>query len=428
MDEPNERPHVVIIGAGFGGLAAAAELRDDPVDITIVDRANFHTFLPLLYQVATAGLNPADVAHPIRGIVQRQGNVRVRRGTVVGVDWEARQLEVETEAGPLAPLGFDHLIVAAGSTANFFGIPGAAELGFPLYALDDATALRNHVLACFEAADADSLLLDSGILTFVVVGGGPTGVEVAGALAELFSHVLRRDFGALEVGHARVVLVEMAESLLLNFDGSSQGHALDALRERGVEVVLGDSVEEVTATEVALSSGRRIASHTMVWAAGVRANDVASTLDVDVGRGGRIDVGTDLSIPGRSHAYAIGDIANVPVPGEEAWVPQLAPAAQQAGRHAARQIRARLAGRPTTEFRYRDKGIMATIGRRSAVAELPFGIRLSGTLAWFAWLGLHLLTLVGFRNRLSVFLNWAWNYATWDRGPRLILGTRRRPT
>ncbi len=415
------RPRVVVVGAGFGGLAAVAELADAPVEVVLVDRRNHHTFLPLLYQVATAGLNPADVAHSIRAIVQRQRNVSVRLGEVVGVDWDAREVQLEGQP----PLGFDHLIVAAGSTANFFGIPGAAEHGRPLYALDDATALRNHVLGRFEAADADPALIDDGALTVVVVGGGPTGVEVAGALAELFSQVLRRDFGRLEVARARVVLVEMAGSLLANFHETSRWHALDALRARGVEVRLGESVVSVTETRVELSSGVTLPAHTLVWAAGVAASPLAARLGVEVGRGGRIDVMDDLSIPGRPDAYAVGDVANIG--GPDGMLPQLAPVAQQSGRHAARQIVRRIEGRPTLPMHYRDKGTMATIGRRSAVAELPFGIRLSGTIAWFAWLGLHLMTLVGFRNRLSVFLNWAWNYFTWDRGPRLILG-RGRPS
>lgn len=425
MSELERRPRVVVVGAGFGGLATVAGLAGTGVDVTLVDRHNFHTFLPLLYQVATAGLSAADVAHPIRGIVQRHRNVTVRAGTVVGVDWDERHLLVDADGEHLAPLGFDHVVLAAGSTASFFGIPGAEEHGFPLYDLDDASALRNHVLGRFEAADADRSLIDDGALTFVVVGGGPTGVEVAGALAELFSQVLRKDFGALEVARARVVLVEMADSLLVNFSEPSRWHALDALRARGVEVVLGDSVRSVTGREVELASGRTIPSHTLIWAAGVRANPVAAVAGVATGPGGRIEVDTHLAIPGRPDAYAIGDIAQIP-DGRGGFLPQLAPAAQQSGRHVAHQILARIDGRPTTPMRYVDKGIMATIGRRSAVAELPLGVRLRGTAAWLAWLGLHLVTLVGFRNRLSVFLNWAWNYLTWDRGPRLILGARRR--
>lgn len=415
------RPRVVVVGAGFGGLAAVRQLADAPVDVVLIDRHNHHTFLPLLYQVATAGLNPADVAHPVRGIVQRQRNVSVRLATVTGVDWSRR--EVHVDGGE--PVRFDHLILAAGSTAHFFDTPGAAEFGFPLYALEDATALRNHVLERFEAADADPTLVDDGALTVVVVGGGPTGVEVAGALAELFSQVLRKDFAGLDVLRARVVLVEMADSLLGNFRAASRWDAFDALRARGVEVRLGESVDAVHETEVHLSSGTVVAAHTLVWAAGVQASPLASALGIPVGRGGRIDVARDLSVPGHDGVWAIGDVANIP--SRRGPLPQLAAVAQQSGRHVARQIVRRLDGRGTRPMRYLDKGIMATVGRRAAVAELPFGVRLSGTLAWWAWLGLHLVTLVGFRNRLSVFLNWAWNYFTWDRGPRLILG-RDRPS
>ena len=418
---------MVVVGAGFAGLAAVDELAGAPVRVTLVDRANFHTFLPLLYQVATAGLNPADVAHPIRGIVGRHPNVRVRQASVVGVDWDDRALHLERESSPLAPLGFDHLVVAGGSTVSYFGIAGAAENAFPLYSLEDATVLRNHVLSCFEAADVDPERADDGLLTFVVVGGGPTGVEVAGALAELVDQVLTRDFPWLRADRSRVrvVLVEMADSLLLAFGSPSRQHALDALRERGVEVLLRESVESASDREVVLASGRAIPSSTLVWAAGVRGAALAEALGVPLGRGGRIDVDSDLSIPGRTDAYAVGDIANIPDVRDGGMLPQLAPVAQQSGRHAARQILARIEGRPTRPVRYVDKGIMATIGRRAAVAELPLGLRLSGTPAWFAWLFLHLVTLVGFRNRLSVFLNWAWNYFTWDRGPRLILGRRR---
>jgi NADH dehydrogenase len=340
---------------------------------------------------------------------------------VTGVDWVQREVCVDGGGS----IGFDHLILAAGSTAHFFGVPGAAAYAYPLYALEDATALRNHVLERFEAADADPSLIDGGAMTVVVVGGGPTGVEVAGALAELFAKVLRRDFAGLDVLRARVVLVEMADSLLANFGEPSRWHALDGLRERGVEVHLGETVDAVHETEVHLSSGTVLPAHTLVWAAGVQASPLAGVLDVPTGRGGRIDVAPDLSVPGRDGVWAIGDVANIP--GRDGPLPQLAAVAQQSGRHAARQILRRLDGSGSRPMRYRNKGIMATIGRRAAVAELPFGVRLSGTIAWWAWLGLHLVTLVGFRNRLSVFLNWAWNYFTWDRGPRLILG-RDRPS
>ncbi len=411
------RQHVVVIGAGFAGLEVARHLDHAPVDVTIIDRNNFHQFQPLLYQVATAGLNAADVAYPVRGLFQKQRNVAFRQATVTGVDWDRRAVLLDGQP----ELAFDHLVVAAGSTTTFFDTPGAEACAFPLYALPDAIRLRNHVLERFEAADVDRGLVADGALTFVVVGGGPTGVETAGALAELFSKVLSKDFRTLDVGAAKVVLLEMADHLLPPFRPPSRRHALDALRARGVDVRLGQRVAEVTERAIVLGDGSTLPAHTLIWAAGVRANALADALGLDQARGGRIVVGPDLMVSGHADVYAIGDIAHI-ADGTSA-LPQLAPVAMQSGRHVAAQIRRRIDGLPTVPFRYRDKGTMATIGRRAAVAELPFGIKLSGTLAWLSWLGLHLIYLVGKRNRASVLLGWAWNYFTWDRGPRLILRT-----
>jgi NADH dehydrogenase len=276
------------------------------------------------------------------------------------------------------------------------------------------------VLSCFEAADREPSLVEDGALTFVIVGGGPTGVEVAGALAELFDKVLRKDFGRLEVDRARVVLVEMADRLLGPFHRTSQRHALEALAARGVEVRLGEAVVDVTACAVRLRSGSVIPAHTLIWAAGVRANPLADALGLEQAGGGRLVVGPDLAVPSQPNVYAVGDVAASP--GRDGKpLPQLAQVAIQGGRHAAHQILRRIDGRPPTSFRYTDKGTMATIGRHAAVAELPGRIRLKGPIAWLAWLGLHVIMLMGFRNRLSVLLNWGWNYLTWDRGPRLIL-------
>lgn len=418
----NGRTNVVVVGAGFGGLAVARGLADAPVEVTLVDRNNFHTFQPLLYQVATSGLNPADVAYPVRGIFQRQRNVRFRRATVTGVDWEARQVLVD--AG--GPLPFDRLVVAAGATVNDFGIPGVADHGFPLYVLPDAVRLRNHILGRFEAADADPDAVEDGALTFVVVGGGPTGVEVAGALVELIDKVLHRDFrgSRFDIRRAHVVLVEMVDDLLPPFKEGSRRYARRTLAQRGVEVRTGTTVEAVTPTRVRLGDGTELPAHTLVWAAGVKAGDLAGALAVPTGRGGRIEVEPDLRIPGHPDAFAIGDIAFVD-DAERGMLPGVAQVAMQSGHHVARLIQRELVGEGDAHepFRYRDKGSMATIGRRSAVTELGHGVRLTGTPAWLAWLGLHLLYLMGFRNRVSVFVNWAWNYLTWDRGARLILGS-----
>jgi NADH dehydrogenase len=410
----------VIIGAGFGGLAAARELEGDAVDITIIDRNNFHTFQPLLYQVATAGLNVADVAYPVRSVFQRRQHVAFRQGTVTGIDWATREVLFDGSA----PVPFDHLVVAAGSATNYFGTPGAEEYGFPLYSLEQAAALRNHVLRRFEAADADATHRRDGSLNFVVVGGGPTGVEVAGALAELIDQVLARDFHTMDARQARVILLEATDRLLAPFSVRSQTFARRVLSWRGVDVRLGSQVAEVRADEVVLKSGEVIPTQTLIWAAGVQANPLAARLEVETGRGGRIVVAPDLSIVGRTDAYAIGDIADIRSEAngnpDGPRLAQVAQVAIQGGAHAGRQIHRRLAGEPTEPFRYHDKGTMATIGRRAAVAELPFGLKLTGMLAWLAWLGLHIVYLMGMRNRASVFLNWAWNYFTWDRGPRLI--------
>lgn len=418
----NERTRVVVVGAGFGGLATAEGLAGSSVEVTIVDGNNFHTFQPLLYQVATSGLNPADVAYPVRGIFQRHDDIGFRRAVVTGVDWAGGAVRLSSGAD----LPFDRLVVAAGATVNDFGIPGVAEHGFPLYVLPDAVRLRNHILGRFEAADADPTVVDDGGLTFVVVGGGPTGVEVAGALAELIEKVLHRDFrgSRVDVTRARVVLVEMADALLPPFHPSSQRHARQTLMERDVEVRTGTSVAEVTATRVSLESGEEIPAHTLVWAAGVKAGALAAALDVPTGPGGRVSVEADLRLAEHPEAFVIGDMAAID-DGDGGLLPGVAQVAMQSGAHVADLIRREVAGAGDVHepFRYRDKGSMATIGRRSAVTELPHGIRLSGTVAWFAWLGLHLVYLMGFRNRISVFVNWAWNYLTWDRGARLILGS-----
>lgn len=413
-----ERPHVVVVGAGFAGLDCATELAPGAVDVTVVDRNNYHTFQPLLYQVATSGLSPSDVAYPVRGIFRRCPNVSFRQGMVEGVDWE--RCELCLEGG--ARLGFDYLVVATGAATNWFGVPGAEQHALPLYSLADAISIRNHVLAQFEQAEWERSedQVAEGRLTFVIVGGGPTGVEMAGALQELFDHVLARDFPHLDPSAARVVLVEMADVLLASFSETAQRHAATQLRRRGVELALGKKVAEVTGEEVALASGERLKARTVIWAAGVRAGGLADRLGVEQTMAGRIVVNADLSIPGHAGAFAVGDIAAIPGPGG-AVLPQLAQVAKQSGAFVGRRI-LRMPGERARAFRFRDPGTMATIGRNAAVADLPLGVRLTGRVAWLAWLLLHLLFLVGFRNRLSVLVDWAWNFLTYERGPRLIVG------
>ncbi len=411
------RPKVVIVGAGFAGLDCAKRLVGEPVDVTLVDRRSFHTFQPLLYQVATAGLSASDVAYPVRGIFQGAPNIAVRLAPVTGVDLDRRLVGLAD--GP--PLPFDHLVLAAGATARWFGVPGAEEHGFPLYDLADAIRLRNHVLSQFEAADADPTLVERGALTFVVVGGGPTGVETAGALTELFAMVLTKDFPRLDVGRARVVLLEMGDAVLAPFSERARRHGHEQLAARGVELRLGERVTCVQPLQVSLAGGEVIRTCTLVWAAGVRANPLADATGLAQAAGGRIVVGRDLRVPGHPQVFVVGDMAAVSGAGDR-LLPQLAPVAKQSGRFVGAEIAREAQGLGGQgRFRYRDRGTMATIGRGAAVADLPLGINLTGMPAWMAWLFLHLLLLAGFRNRLSVFISWAWNYLTYDRGPRLII-------
>ncbi len=416
---------VVIVGAGFAGLAAARALIGEPVEVTIVDQRNFHTFQPMLYEVATAGLEPGDVAYPIRVIFGKARNVTFRFGRVTGVDWERRQVLLD-EADPLP---FDSVIVASGATAKFFGIPGAAEFSFPLYTLTDARSLRDHVLRRFEEADADPSRAGEGPLTFVVVGGGPTGVEVAGAMAELLDVAVRHDGFRFDRSLGRIILVDGLDRLLTPFKPSAAAYAADTLRGRGVELRLGRMVKKVTESCVELDDGTEIPTSTVIWAGGVTVEDtVASRLSLPSGPSGRLRVEADLSVAGHEHAYAVGDAAAVPWgPGAkdpDAICPQLAQVAMQSGAHAARQVLLRTEGRPTEAFRYHDKGIMATIGRRAAITQFPRGAIIRGTLGWLAWLGLHIVYLIGFRNKIVVLVNWSWRYLSWGSGPRVIVGDK----
>ncbi len=416
-----QRPRVVIIGVGFGGMNAAKELENEKVEVTVIDQHNYHTFLPLLYQVATSALNPADVAYPARGIFRRKRRVLFRQGTVIGVDWEQRQVLLEGED----PVEYDHLIIAAGARANYFGVPGAEEFSFPLYSMTDALQVRNYLLGLFEAADARNDLIRAGVLNIVVVGGGATGIETAGAISELIEEVLEADFHDLDVHRSRVILVEQGDSLLPAFDPVLRNYAKAQLEHKGVEVRLSTPVEEVGKDYVLLGEdGGYIPTRMVIWGAGNQASALAENLGVARARGGRIVTNPDCSVPGRPNVYAVGDVAAIP-DGSGGHLPGLAQVAIQSGRHAARQILRTIRNQPHTVLHYRDKGIMATIGRKSAVAQLTNGTTLTGYPAWAAWLGLHLVYLVGMRNRVSVSVNWAWSYVTWDRGPRLILETPR---
>lgn len=408
-------PHVVIVGGGFGGLAAAKRLAGEACRVTVIDHRNFHTFQPLLYQVATAGLEGESITHPIRGIFHGRANVDFHLGKVEGIDLDRRELL--TAAG--SRIGWDRLVLAAGTITADFGVPGVVEHGFGLKSLADALRLRSHLLRQFELTDANPRDSRDGALTVVIVGGGPTGVELAGALAELFSVVLAKDYPRLDFSRARVVLVEATDRLLSTFHARLGAHAYRTLTSRGVDVVLGTSVEQVTATSVRLASGDTLEAKTLVWAAGVRPHPLAASLGLPLHPSGRVLVDASLRVPGRDDVFVIGDLAGA-THRRGVLFPQVAPVAMQQGRHVAAEILRSSAGRRPRRFRYHDKGSMATIGRNDAVVELPGHVTITGYPGWLAWLGLHLVYLIGFRNRASVLVDWTWNYLTYDRGARII--------
>ena len=394
------------------------------MSVLLIDANNFHTFQPLLYQVATAGLESDAISQPVRAIVRRgrrSGNARVRMGRVEAVDLAAKTVELDDGA----VVGYDTLVIAAGAVAHHFDVEGVVDHTLTLKHLEDALAIRARILDLFERAAADPSAISDGALDIVVCGGGSTGVELAGALRELYSKVLVKDFPELPVADARIVLVDQADRLLAAFSPQSARRAKRTLERRGVEVRLGVGVASVHADRVELSDGTVIPAGTTIWTTGVKAEPLADTLGTPTGSGGRLVVEADLSVPGHPDVFAIGDIALMLGP-KGVPLPQVARPAMQAGKHVARQIIRRLEGHPTKRFRFHDRGQMATIGRHDAVTELPGGLRFGGPTGWLAWLGLHLVYLVGFRNRLNVFLNWTWNYLTYDRGSRILRERERR--
>lgn len=402
----------MVVGAGFAGMAAVEELAAAPVEVTLVDCAGFHTFQPLLYQVATGGLNAGDIAYPARGSLQHQANARFHLGRLSGVDWEARAIQVDDEAVP-----FDYLVLAFGAGTNYFGVEGAAEHSLPIYTIAQARAVRDRTFYALERAAERP---GRRSLHLVVVGGGPTGVEMAGTLAELRNGLLPASFPELSVGEVHVVLVEQLDHVLSAFHPRLRDYAASELERRGVELRLGQAVSEVRPESVVLASGEVLEQAVTIWAAGVKVGGPAGQLGLEQAKGGRLAVGPDLRVAGHPEVFAVGDLAGAMVDGEP--VPQLAQPAIQGGRHAARQIGRLIEGRPTEGFSYDDKGIMATIGRRAAVVQLPRGLKVQGTAAWWAWLGLHVVLLMGRRNRLSVLGNLAWRYVNWPRSVKVIVG------
>ena len=409
------RPRIVIIGAGFGGLMAAKTLKGAPADVTLIDRHNYHLFQPLLYQVATAGLSPAQIAAPVRSILRGQSNVTVRLGRVTGVDMAARRVELEKESLP-----YDWLIVATGARHAYFGHDDWEQFAPGLKKIEDATAIRREILMAFERAENAADNERHRLLTFVVIGGGPTGVEMAGAIAELAKTALAKDFRHIDPRQTRVILVEAGPRILTSFPESLSASAVRALARLGVETKINAAVTECDAAGV-VAGGERIDTDCVIWAAGVAASPAARWFRADADRAGRVKVDSDLTLPGHPEIFVIGDTAVVagkdgkPVPG-------VAPAAKQQGVYAAKAIRARLEGRPAPKpFRYVNVGNLATIGRSSAIADFGW-LRVSGLLAWLLWGVVHIFFLIGFRNRLSILIEWIWAYLTFQRGARLITG------
>jgi NADH:ubiquinone reductase (H+-translocating) len=415
MDWHAPSKRVVIVGGGFGGLSATKALTKQPFEITLIDRNNYHLFQPLLYQVATAGLSPADIASPIRGILRHQKNAKVILADVSGIDTARREVIADGRRIP-----YDSLIVATGARHAYFGHDAWASVAPGLKTIDDATYLRRRILLAFEKAETESDPDERRkLLTFVVIGGGPTGVEMAGAIAELARRALASDFRSIDSRCARIVLLEAAERVLTPFDPSLSEAARKSLEQLGVEIRLGQPVTDCTADGVNVG-GEFIATRTIIWAAGVMASPAGRWLGAESDRAGRVKVAADLSVPGMPNVFVIGDTANV-IGADGNPLPGVAPVAKQQGQYVARLLIARRRGKSIDPFRYRDLGTLATVGRKSAVVQMG-RLRFSGFFAWMLWSIAHIYFLIGFRNRFVVALNWAWSYITFERGSRLITG------
>lgn len=413
-------PRVVIVGGGFGGLSAALGLARQPFDVTLIDRNNHHLFQPLLYQVATAGLSPADIASPIRHILNGQRNATVMLADVSGVDVRSKQVIADGRRIP-----FDYLVLATGARHAYFGRDDWARFAPGLKSIDDATHLRQRILLAFERAEMEHEAAERRrLLTFVVVGGGPTGVEMAGAIAELAKRALAADFRSIDPRCARIILVEAAPRILTPFTEALSEAARRSLEQLGVEVRLGEAVSECNCEGVTLGH-EFIGARTIIWAAGVMASPAGRWLGAETDRAGRVKVRADLSVPGHPDIFAIGDTAAA-TGADGTALPGVAPVAKQQGDYVARALIARHKGRTMPAFRYRDFGSLATIGRKRAIAQMG-PLHLSGFTAWLLWSVAHVYFLVGFRNRFTVGLNWAWSYVTFERGSRLITGLYARP-
>jgi NADH:quinone reductase (non-electrogenic) len=416
---PNERPRVLILGGGFAGVGAAQKLKDAEAEVVLVDRHDYHTFQPLLYQFASGLLEQTAVGHSLRDLVKRQDNTAVHQATVTGIDLEAREVSFDG----IAPITYDYLVLGLGAEVNFFGTEGAAEHAFPMYTLPHALRLKDHLLGRWEAADRDPSIVEDGALNVVVVGGGPTGVETAGALAELYRADFAKDYKSIPQEQARVILVEAGPELFAMFKPKLREYAAKALAERTVEVMTGALVASVAPTRVTLKSGEELKAHTLVWGAGLQGNALVQSLGLELQRGDRIGVGSDLTLPDHPEVYVLGDVAAIVDEKTEQVLPQLGSVALQSGEHAGQTIAHRIAGKKTKPFKYRDKGTMATIGRGAAVVQMLGGRTLTGKKAQAAWGAVHLALLPTNEDRAKAVVDWAGAGLTHQRVGRISVGS-----
>ena len=413
----SDRPRVLILGAGFGGLGAARKLKDADADVVIVDQHDFHTFQPMLYQLATDVIETTAVAHPVRDLFHEQPNATVHQATATAIDLDKREVSFEQ----MEPIAYDYLVVALGARVNFFGVDGADQHAFPMYTLNDAVQLKEHVLRRWEAADRDPSLIEDGALHVVVVGGGATGVESVGALAELYHGVFSKDYPRVPMERAQLTIVEASPALFSMFDRKLQQYAHETLEGWGVEVLLGEVVESVSPTRVKLKSGRELRAHTLVWGAGLQAHELAGSVGVELERGNRIPVGPDLRVEGRPEVFAVGDIAWITDASTGDVLPQLGSVALQAGEHVGETIAGLLAAEEAKPFAYHDKGTMATIGRGAAVIQFAGGRTMKGRTAFLAWGAVHLALLSTGEDRTKAMLDWTWAGFTRERGSRIVV-------
>jgi NADH dehydrogenase len=409
----------VILGGGFGGLGAARALKNSDVDVVMVDQHDYHTFQPMLYQVATDLLETTAVGHPLRDLFHDQPNITFHQATATGVNLAQREVQVRD----IDPLSYDYLVIALGAQVNFFGTEGAQEHAFPMYTLADAVRVRAHVLRKWEAADKDHALLDDGALNVVVVGGGPTGVESAGALAELYRNVFTADYPGVPQGHARIILVEAAPELFTMFKANLRAYANKALGKLGVEVRTGEMVSSIAPTRVTLKSGEVLPAHTLIWGAGLQAHPIVHSLELDLQKGNRVEVGPDLALAQHPETYVVGDIAWITDPQTNKVLPQLGSVALQSGTWAGENITRQVAGEKTKPFEYNDKGTMATIGRGAAVVQFEGGRTMQGKMAFLAWGAVHLALLSTGEDRAKAVVDWTWAGFGHTRPTRITVDT-----